>query len=276
MSNDQSIMSFNPEVMMQEYTLLKNDLVKYDTLYDQVFKEIQAVKGRSKIPYVFISAQYTTLASILNNRQTVISKLFDMKKIVEDFKLKYQKLDGEQQGENSDNKEIIKDLLKMLNGKTIPYQDLDKMISPESLAEEDLHASSVEGIGDQLDNMFDTDEEGLIIQKASEVIEEPKEESNDVIELDVEEELVTSSNLTMQELNIKVLFGISDEAYITVIHEVNYSGEILDVEYDLGELAREHPELYDFLNYEDYFGISEDDQVMIPKGFTEYKVEIGG
>ena len=248
MSDD--LFSFDPEDMMVEYHLLKQELDRYNDLYDKVEEEINSSKSKTRIPYVYLSSQYGTLSTILNHRQSVIAKLFDMKKTVEDFKLKYRKVEESEHGEENDNRAIIRDLIKMLNDKTIPYNDIDQI----SISDQDH--PDMDEIGDHLDNMFHEDEEGVLRTTETEVIEETVDD------------VIQDINTEMQRLDIKVT--VNEEDKIIIIKEIAYGDSIVRTPYDVTQLKEKNPTLFKFLTDADNFSVDEDNDLLVPEDFTEY------
>lgn len=246
-------MNFDPEEMMIEYSILRDELARYDLLYEEIKEEIDSSKGKSRIPYVFISSQRNALVSILSGRQTVISKLFDMKRTVEELKFKYQKLEDENGTGELNNKEIIRDLIKMISEKTITPEELSNN-NHEEINQDILNKYSITNVNDTLDDLFDTEFE---------------EEINEEQDKEIDGEYFSEK---LKELKVKVLFDkINKDIYI--IKEINTNGNIVNVDIDVDEVFEDNKTLLDFIDDEANFGFNKDGNIYVPEGFTEYKCE---
>lgn len=265
--------NFDPAYMMQEYTMLKAELDRYEELYTAITAEIDEAKRKTRIPYVYMSSQYSTLTSIMSARQSVISKLFDMKKVVEDFKLRYLKLAADDEENGPDNQVIIRDLIKALSDKTIPYEDLAAVAPVDDVTAADY--GSMANIADQLDAQFYTDPEGVLRSTA----EDPASTSLPDLDITTEEDdelayeqLVHDMDKIMQTYQLKVTNHPDGD--LAIVQEIPYNNSMIYVEYDTDKLEEDEPDLFAFIDDEQNFDIDEAGEMLIPAGFTSYVLNV--
>ena len=76
------------EPLMVEYDLLKTELDRLNALYNEVTSEKNDSKSTTRGSTVFISQQNQVLNSISTSRVSVISKMSDIRRNIEELKIK--------------------------------------------------------------------------------------------------------------------------------------------------------------------------------------------
>lgn len=72
--------------LMTEYNMLKSELDELNTLYTEIKQEKDANKNTgSRLNYVFIAAQNSSLISIKTQRSNIISKMNDIRRNIEEI-----------------------------------------------------------------------------------------------------------------------------------------------------------------------------------------------
>lgn len=149
-------LEFNPEAFLEEYNMLKNQLQELNDLYDEIKAEKDAVWANShKRSYVFIASQNSSLISIKSNIQAVVSRLFDMRAKIEDFKIKYQNMSSDKEM-NQNSAEILKQLFADMNksdGATRQFL-ISRTESISTTEKLDPVAKDVTSLGDFLDASY--------------------------------------------------------------------------------------------------------------------------
>ena len=158
--------------LMTEYNMLKSELDELNTLYNEIKQEKDANKNTgSRLNYVFIAAQNSSLISIKTQRSNIISKMNDIRRNIEELKMKEFNTNKNVDQEQGTSVEVIRSLLQMAVSKEIKQEDF--------IEKEDEHSSEytdTDSISDFLDAQFERDEEGLVV----EVSNEPKIDNDEL------------------------------------------------------------------------------------------------
>lgn len=150
--------------LMTEYNMLKSELDELNTLYTEIKQEKDANKNTgSRLNYVFIAAQNSSLISIKTQRSNIISKMNDIRRNIEELKMKEFNTNKNVDQEQGTSVEVIRSLLQMAVSKEIKQEDF--------IEKEDEHSSEytdTDSISDFLDAQFERDEEGLVVEVSNE------------------------------------------------------------------------------------------------------------
>lgn len=150
--------------LMTEYNMLKSELDELNTLYNEIKQEKDANKNTgSRLNYVFIAAQNSSLISIKTQRSNIISKMNDIRRNIEELKMKEFNTNKNVDQEQGTSVEVIRSLLQMAVSKEIKQEDF--------IEKEDEHSSEytdTDSISDFLDAQFERDEEGLVVEVSNE------------------------------------------------------------------------------------------------------------
>ena len=157
---------------MTEYNMLKSELDELNTLYNEIKQEKDANKNTgSRLNYVFIAAQNSSLISIKTQRSNIISKMNDIRRNIEELKMKEFNTNKNVDQEQGTSVEVIRSLLQMAVSKEIKQEDF---IEKED--ERSSEYTDTDSISDFLDAQFERDEEGLVV----EVSNEPKVDTDEL------------------------------------------------------------------------------------------------
>lgn len=157
--------------LMTEYNMLKSELDELNTLYTEIKQEKDANKNTgSRLNYVFIAAQNSSLISIKTQRSNIISKMNDIRRNIEELKMKEFNTNKNVDQEQGTSVEVIRSLLQMAVSKEIKQEDF---IEKE---DDNNEYTDTDSISDFLDAQFERDEEGLVV----EVSNEPKVDTDEL------------------------------------------------------------------------------------------------
>ena len=170
---DSKNLVLNIKEMVNEYKLLEKEIERLDELYEEVRNEKNENKnsGSRKSP-VFISNQNSTLNSIASNRISVISKMSDIIRIMNELQIKEYTANKSNNSEEGSNQQVIKDLFNMVMNK-----EIKEII--DTVEDRDNDDQEVIESGDLLDDLldqFDIDEDGKVFEKDVEVVKQTEEE----------------------------------------------------------------------------------------------------
>ena len=109
--------------LMTEYNMLKSELDELNTLYTEIKQEKDANKNTgSRLNYVFIAAQNSSLISIKTQRSNIISKMNDIRRNIEELKMKEFNTNKNVDQEQGTSVEVIRSLLQMAVSKEIKQE----------------------------------------------------------------------------------------------------------------------------------------------------------
>lgn len=140
--------------MMTEYVLLQAELKELNELYQEVRNEkLKNLNGGSKSSYVFIATQNGTLNSIGSNRVSVISKMSDIRRTMNDLWLKEFTANKSLDLDGMEENETVKKVYDMIMG--IDKKSLIGTINSNSTSKDNLEPEEIDDSGDLLDLALD-------------------------------------------------------------------------------------------------------------------------
>ena len=140
--------------LMTEYNMLKNELSELDVLYSEVKDEKETNKKTgSRINYVFMAAQNSSLIAIKSQRTNIISKMNDIRRNIEELKIKEFNINKNNTEEQGSSVGLIRELLLNM-GKDIKQEEFINK-NEDSEVKDDTYTNT-EDISDFLDSAFES------------------------------------------------------------------------------------------------------------------------
>lgn len=153
--------------LMIEYEMLQNELKELNSLYSEIKQEKENNKNTgSRLNYVFIAAQNSSLISIKTQRSNIISKMNDIRRNIEELRIKEFNLNKNTEEDQGSSIGLIRELLAGVVSKEIKQEDFVNKENTNS--EKELEYTNTDNISDFLDDQFTTDEEGLLVETSKE------------------------------------------------------------------------------------------------------------
>lgn len=153
--------------LMIEYEMLQNELKELNSLYSEIKQEKENNKNTgSRLNYVFIAAQNSSLISIKTQRSNIISKMNDIRRNIEELRIKEFNLNKNTEEDQGSSIGLIRELLAGVVSKEIKQEDFVNKENANS--EKELEYTNTDNISDFLDDQFTTDEEGLLVETSKE------------------------------------------------------------------------------------------------------------
>lgn len=153
--------------LMIEYEMLQNELEELNSLYSEIKQEKENNKNTgSRLNYVFIAAQNSSLISIKTQRSNIISKMNDIRRNIEELRIKEFNLNKNTEEDQGSSIGLIRELLAGVVSKEIKQEDFVNKENANS--EKELEYTNTDNISDFLDDQFITDEEGLLVETSKE------------------------------------------------------------------------------------------------------------
>ena len=151
------------EPLMVEYDLLKTELDRLNALYNEVTSEKNDSKSTTRGSTVFISQQNQVLNSISTSRVSVISKMSDIRRNIEELKIKEfnanKSLTDENDGDSALVKEMIANIFSMKD------DEISKLVTQQESTNEDEdvteNLAAAEALIDGFSTKDDSDTETL-------------------------------------------------------------------------------------------------------------------
>ena len=157
--------------LMIEYEMLQNELKELNSLYSEIKQEKENNKNTgSRLNYVFIAAQNSSLISIKTQRSNIISKMNDIRRNIEELRIKEFNLNKNTEEDQGSSIGLIRELLAGVVSKEIKQEDFvnKENANSEKDKEKELEYTNTDNISDFLDDQFTTDEEGLLVETSKE------------------------------------------------------------------------------------------------------------
>ena len=108
-------LSLRLEPLMTEYHLLSQELTRLDALYDEVKQEKEVSKLSTRGSTVFTSQQNQVLNSVATSRISVISKMSDIRRNIEELKIKeFNANKSLKTDENGVDNALVKEMLSTI------------------------------------------------------------------------------------------------------------------------------------------------------------------
>ena len=123
------------EPLMVEYDLLKTELDRLNALYNEVPSEKNDSKSTTRGSTVFISQQNQVLNSISTSRVSVISKMSDIRRNIEELKIKEFNANKSLTDENGADSALVKEMIA--NIFSMKDDEISKLVSQQESTNED-------------------------------------------------------------------------------------------------------------------------------------------
>ena len=122
------------EPLMVEYDLLKTELDRLNALYNEVTSEKNDSKSTTRGSTVFISQQNQVLNSISTSRVSVISKMSDIRRNIEELKIKEFNANKSLTDENGADSALVKEMIS--NIFSMKDDEISKLVSQQESTNE--------------------------------------------------------------------------------------------------------------------------------------------
>ena len=122
------------EPLMVEYDLLKTELDRLNALYSEVTSEKNDSKSTTRGSTVFISQQNQVLNSISTSRVSVISKMSDIRRNIEELKIKEFNANKSLTDENGADSALVKEMIA--NIFSMKDDEISKLVSQQESTNE--------------------------------------------------------------------------------------------------------------------------------------------
>lgn len=214
--------------LMTEYNMLKNELSELDVLYSEVKDEKETNKKTgSRINYVFMAAQNSSLIAIKSQRTNIISKMNDIRRNIEELKIKEFNINKNNTEEQGSSVGLIRELLLNM-GKDIKQEEFINK-NEDSEVKDDTYTNT-EDISDFLDSAFDVNEEGIVIDKKEESSNDNEVLSEKLFNYLKEKDLEVYYHL--EESSLIIVNDNNDEEVLTIVEYTNQykpTGDVLNI-----------------------------------------------
>lgn len=208
-----------------EYQMMKNELTRLDDLYQEVKSEKQEVKRTARGgATVFTAQQNQVLNSIATSRISVISKLADIRRSMEDMKLKEFNANKALNAEGGVDSALMQELLA--NIFTMKDDDIATLVATQQVAESDSHEAEAQ--------------ENLLA--AAELIDSFTEEVKEG-EVTPEDQYQLLQDVADREA-LELVYDISSSSFKAISTAVGDAGTLLEDEY----LEKHAKEVVDLLS----------------------------
>ena len=151
------------EPLMVEYDLLKTELDRLNVLYNEVTSEKNDSKSTTRGSTVFISQQNQVLNSISTSRVSVISKMSDIRRNIEELKIKEFNANKSLTDENGADSALVKEMIA--NIFSMKDDEISKLVSQQESTNEDEdvteNLAAAEALIDGFSTKDDSDTETL-------------------------------------------------------------------------------------------------------------------
>ena len=151
------------EPLMVEYDLLKTELDRLNALYNEVTSEKNDSKSTTRGSTVFISQQNQVLNSISTSRVSVISKMSDIRRNIEELKIKEFNANKSLTDENGADSALVKEMIA--NIFSMKDDEISKLVSQQESTNEDEdvteNLAAAEALIDGFSTNDDSDTEAL-------------------------------------------------------------------------------------------------------------------
>ena len=151
------------EPLMVEYDLLKTELDRLNALYNEVTSEKNDSKSTTRGSTVFISQQNQVLNSISTSRVSVISKMSDIRRNIEELKIKEFNANKSLTDENGADSALVKEMIA--NIFSMKDDEISKLVSQQESTNEDEEVTenlaAAEALIDGFSTKDDSDTETL-------------------------------------------------------------------------------------------------------------------
>ena len=145
------------EPLMVEYDLLKTELDRLNALYNEVTSEKNDSKSTTRVSTVFISQQNQVLNSISTSRVSVISKMSDIRRNIEELKIKEFNANKSLTDENGADSALVKEMIA--NIFSMKDDEISKLVSQQESTNEDEDVTENLAAAEALIDGFSTNDD---------------------------------------------------------------------------------------------------------------------
>ena len=145
------------EPLMVEYDLLKTELDRLNSLYNEVTSEKNDSKSTTRGSTVFISQQNQVLNSISTSRVSVISKMSDIRRNIEELKIKEFNANKSLTDENGADSALVKEMIA--NIFSMKDDEISKLVSQQESTNEDEDVTENLAAAEALIDGFSTNDD---------------------------------------------------------------------------------------------------------------------
>ena len=145
------------EPLMVEYDLLKTELDHLNALYNEVTSEKNDSKSTTRGSTVFISQQNQVLNSISTSRVSVISKMSDIRRNIEELKIKEFNANKSLTDENGADSALVKEMIA--NIFSMKDDEISKLVSQQESTNEDEDVTENLAAAEALIDGFSTNDD---------------------------------------------------------------------------------------------------------------------
>ena len=196
------------EPLMVEYDLLKTELDRLNALYNEVTSEKNDSKSTARGSTVFISQQNQVLNSISTSRVSVISKMSDIRRNIEELKIKEFNANKSLTDENGADSALVKEMIA--NIFSMKDDEISKLVSQQE--------STNEG-EDVTENLA-----------AAEALSDGFSANNDSDTETLEEQFTTIQKVCDKEM-LEVAYDIASKQFVVLSTAPTDSGTIVSDDY---------------------------------------------
>ena len=145
------------EPLMVEYDLLKTELDRLNALYNEVTSEKNDSKSTTRGSTVFISQQNQVLNSISTSRVSVISKMSDIRRNIEELKIKEFNANKSLTDESGADSALVKEMIA--NIFSMKDDEISKLVSQQESTNEDEDVTENLAAAEALIDGFSTNDD---------------------------------------------------------------------------------------------------------------------
>ena len=196
------------EPLMVEYDLLKTELDRLNALYNEVTSEKNDSKSTTRGSTVFISQQNQVLNSISTSRVSVISKMSDIRRNIEELKIKEFNANKSLTDENGADSALVKEMIA--NIFSMKDDEISKLVSQQESTNEDEDVTENLAAAEALIDGFST---------------------NDDSDTDSLEEQFTTIQKVCDKEMLEVAYDIASKQFVVLSTAPTDSGTIVSDDY---------------------------------------------
>ena len=196
------------EPLMVEYDLLKTELDRLNALYNEVTSEKNDSKSTTRGSTVFISQQNQVLNSISTSRVSLISKMSDIRRNIEELKIKEFNANKSLTDENGADSALVKEMIA--NIFSMKDDEISKLVSQQESTNEDEDVTENLAAAEALIDGFST---------------------NDDADTETLEEQFTTIQKVCDKEMLEVAYDIASKQFVVLSTAPTDSGTIVSDDY---------------------------------------------
>ena len=236
------VLKLEIENMIEEYKLLSDSLVEINKLYEEIKDEKNNKFAGTRSTPNFVAQQNGTLNSVMNSKITIITKMSDIKRNMQELRIKeFNANKSLENGDSGDSAALLK-LMDTIFGMSDDEIENKTQKAKEKITKEDImdNKSSAE---DLIDAFI----------------------KNDNGEEDIKEETVSDKNKKYEELQsllnkhkIDIYYDIVSESFVFISNSEVDSGELIEKDY----LKKVEPTILDLIDSIKIEEIDEENEIV--------------